>query len=249
MQQTLKLQWTGIRPLIMLNPQTVRISNPYAKKNRELNRAMKTARRKGQEDIMVKTEMEQIKNDFEASAYWDDKAKRFYIPDTQVLECLKAALGRYAKDIDRCVIVSDATQVGPECRIYIDLPGGKKFDSLQEAFDEGMAYRMECPCRIPPKTGPLIWKCRCMVPTGWSATMTLQFEDTMLTRNTLIVGGFDGGRMFAMGAWRPKFGRFLQKWWNPDKEAWDDTVVFEDVEPPKKVRRTKKAEEPEPALV
>jgi hypothetical protein len=113
-----------------------------------------------------------------------------------------------------------------------------------------MAFRMECPCKIPPKTGPLIWKCRCMIPTGWSITFSLDFEENMIPRNTLIVGGFDGGRMFAMGAWRPKFGRFTQLWWNTETNQWDNNVMFDDSEP-KKAKRSKKteAETTEPATV
>ena len=44
--RTIKVKWTGIRPLILSNPQTVQLSNRYATESRRVNTLLKAARKK-----------------------------------------------------------------------------------------------------------------------------------------------------------------------------------------------------------
>lgn len=196
--KTIKLQWTGLRPLVMSNPQTVNIVNPHAVESRRLGALTKAARKKGDEDRLVELEEQQRKNDFAASAYFD--AEGFYLPDTVILACLKEAARtiRKGKDIDRAVIMTET-----EARLVTR----KRFKSIEDAFtDDG--FRLETPAKIPPKTGALIWKCRCMIPTGWTCAFTLEFEDSLIAEKTLREIATVAGSLIGVGGWRPKFGRF-----------------------------------------
>lgn len=197
--KTLTTTWTGIRPLIMSNPQTVEIANPFAVESRRLNGLLKAARKKGDENRMAELALEQKRGDWEASAYWDEKSKRFYIPDTCLLACIRngAAAAKKGKDIDRAVIIS-------ETEAFIETT---KHNSL-DAYFEDEAFRLECPAKVPPKTGALIWKVRCMIPTGWSVSFTIEYDENIVATKSLTEALELAGRLSGIGGWRPKFGRF-----------------------------------------
>jgi len=184
----------------MSNPQTVSISNPYAVRSRKLTAALKAAKRKGDEDRLVALELEQRRNDFESSAYFDNQG--FFLPDTVILACLKEAARtlRKGKDIDRAVLLSDDT-------IRIHNRTSIPFTSIDAVF-ENPAFRLETPCRVPPKTGVLIWKCRCMMPTGWSITFSVEYSEDLIVDKTLVDISSLAGALVGLGGWRPKFGRF-----------------------------------------
>lgn len=144
--KTLKTKWTGIRPLVMSNPRTVKVSDPFAIEARRLNAAMKAARKKGDENKMLELEPQIIRNDWEASSYWDEAESKFFVPDTLLLASIRggAAAAKKGKDIERAVIIT-------ETQAFIETESTK---SLDLAF-KNMAFRLECPCKIPPKTGSL----------------------------------------------------------------------------------------------
>lgn len=185
----------------MANPQTVRLSNPYAVESRKLNSSLKKARKKEDESVMLELEKQQLWNDWCASAYWSDEQKRFFLPDTVLLACIRtgAAATKKGKDIDRAVLIS-------ETEALIET---KPVKSLEAAFNDP-SFRLEGPCKIPPKTGALIWKCRCMIPTGWKMLFHVEFDEDVFPgksiEKVLEAAGSNG-----VGGWRPKFGRFLVK--------------------------------------
>ena len=198
--KTIKCRWTGIRPLVMSNPQTVKVSNSYATESRRLGTAFKAARKKQDEDKLIELEQKQLRNDWESSAYWDDEKKKFFVPDTAILASVRAGAtaGKKGRDIDRAVIMT-------ETEAYIDTINHRTLDA---AFKD-IQFRLECPCKIPPKTGALIWKCRCMIPTGWKLDFSLEFDDEIIAEKSLISALETAGRLCGVGGWRPKFGRFL----------------------------------------
>jgi hypothetical protein len=199
--KTLKVKWIGLRPLIMTNPQTIQLSNPYGMRSRELNAAMKAARKKGDENRMQEIETQSMRVDWESSAYWDAEAKRFYLPDTCVLGAIRAGamVSRRGKDIETAVIM-------PEIMAYVE--NAKSFSSL-DAYYKDSQFMLACPCKLPPKTGSLVWKARCMMPTGWTLTFTLEYEENLIAEKTLMQAMIDAGALKGVGGWRPKFGRFL----------------------------------------
>jgi hypothetical protein len=161
---------------------------------------LKTARKKQDENKLIELEQSQIRNDWEASAYWDDKEKKFFIPDTLLLKCIRdgAAAAKKGKDVDRAVQIS-------ETHAYLETTPHKTMDA---AFHDE-AFHLECPCKIPPKTGALIWKCRCMIPTGWKLRFTIEFNDDIVAKESVKQAIEQAGLMCGIGGWRPKFGRFF----------------------------------------
>lgn len=199
--KTINTTWTGIRPLLLTNPQTVQLSNQYAREARRLNTLLKAARKKQDEHKLEELEQQQISNDWEASAYWDDTRKCFFVPDTLLLACIRngAAAAKKGKDIDRAVLISE-TEAAIETEIkHRDLDG----------YFKDPAFRLECPCKVPPKTGALIWKARCMIPTGWRVSFTIEFDEAIVAEKSLREALELAGRLSGLGGWRPKFGRFL----------------------------------------
>lgn len=198
--KSLHVTATGIRPLIMSNPQTVDIENKYSIESRRLGGLLKKARKKEDESMMQELAALMKRNDFFASAYYDDKEKKFFLPDTVILACIKEAAKsqKKGKDIDRSVLME-------ETQAYIsNVP---KAASL-EAAAENEAFYFDTPAKIPPKTGSLIYKRRCIMPTGWQAAFQLTFDDTAITTKLMAEIVTYAGASVGVGGWRPKFGRF-----------------------------------------
>lgn len=199
--KTLKTTWTGIRPLIMSNPQTVEIANPFAVNSRRINSLLKAARKKGDENRMSELADEQKRGDWQASAYWNEAEKCFFLPDTCLIACIRngAAAAKKGKDIDRAVIISETEAV---------INTTAKHNSL-DAYYADPAFRLECPAKVPPKTGALIWKVRCMMPVGWTVTFNIEYDENIVAEKSLKEALELAGRLSGIGGWRPKFGRFL----------------------------------------
>ena len=201
--KTLRLRWTGTRPLILSNPQTVDATNPYAIEARRIGTALKAARKKQDEDKLLELSEEQRRNDFEASSYFGELSEGgvgFYLPDTVILAALKggAKTLKKGKDIDRAVLLT---------KTEVLIKTNKHFKSMDEAYADRF-YRIEGPCRVPPKTGALIWKARAMMPTGWSVEFDVEYEESLIATKTLVEISAVTGRIVGVGGWRPKFGRF-----------------------------------------
>lgn len=186
----------------MSNPQTVQLSNTYAVESRRLNTLIKAARKKGDENKLAELESKQARNDWEASAYWDDSEKKFFIPDSVILACIRggAAAAKKGKDIDRAVIIS-------ETQAYVETDHVKSLDDAWEKHKD--KFSLSGPAKVPPKTGALIWKCRCMMPTGWKISFSIEFDEEIVAEKSLAEALEIAGRLVGIGGWRPKFGRFL----------------------------------------
>lgn len=199
--KTIQTEWTGIRPLIMNNPQTVDIANPYSRASRDINSRLKKARKKEDEAILVELSEKMKRNDFEATSYFSDG--RFYVPDHMLLAVIKAGATaqRKGKDIDRAVIIEETEAI---------VEGIPEVASLAAAYESGQ-FCLVTPCRIPPKTGALTMKARCMLPTGWRLKFSITFDDEIITEGTMKESMTYAGRYCGIGAWAPRFGRFLVK--------------------------------------
>lgn len=197
----ISVEWDGIRPLVMANPQTIRLSNSFAIEARKLNSNLKKARKKEDESVMMELEQQQFWNDFCSSAYWSEEQKRFYLPDSVLLACIRtgASAAKKGKDIDRAVLIT-------ETEVLIQT---KPVKSLEEAFQDP-SFRLGGPCRIPPKTGALIWKMRCMIPTGWKMVFHIVFDEQVFPGKS-IEKVLEAAGEAGIGGWRPRFGRFLVK--------------------------------------
>ena len=198
--KTITVQLTGVRPLIMSNHQTVQLSNPFAVESRRVNSLVKSARKKGDENKLAELEQTASRNDWEASAYYDKSENVFFLPDTVICACIRAgaAAARKGKDIDRAVIVNET--FAPIC----DVPQHKTLDG----YYSDSRFVLSCQAKIPPKTGALIWKTRCMMPTGWTLKFSCDFDENTIAEKSLLEAIEAAGKVCGIGGWRPKFGRF-----------------------------------------
>jgi hypothetical protein len=48
-----------------------------------------------------------------------------------------------------------------------------------------------------------------MIPTGWTMTFDLEFDEGIVNPKNLMKAMTDAGSLVGLGDWRPKFGRFL----------------------------------------
>jgi hypothetical protein len=48
-----------------------------------------------------------------------------------------------------------------------------------------------------------------MIPTGWSLSFDIEFDDSIVNPKNLLKAMSDAGSLVGLGDWRPKFGRFL----------------------------------------
>ncbi len=47
-----------------------------------------------------------------------------------------------------------------------------------------------------------------MIPTGWTVTFSLDFDEDLMAQKSLVEAMETAGRMCGICGWRPKFGRF-----------------------------------------
>jgi hypothetical protein len=184
----------------MSNPQTVQLSNPYAVKSRKIGTDAKAARKKQDEDKLARLETEMARNDWEASAYYNDATGAFFIPDSVIIACIRsgATVAKRGRDIDRaCIVNEEDVQVG-------GVPKHKNLDG----YWSDKSFHLSGPAKIPPKTGALIWKTRCMMPTGWTLEFSVDYDEGLIEEKTLIEAIKTAGAICGIGGWRPKFGRF-----------------------------------------
>lgn len=184
----------------MSNPQTVQLSNPFAVESRRINGLVKNARKKQDENKLAEYEQLSARNDWEASSYYDSELNCFFLPDTVISACIRsgAAAARKGKDIDRAVIVNET---------FVPIKGVPVHRGLDQYYAD-KRFVLSCPAKIPPKTGALIWKTRCLIPTGWTLEFTCDFDDNTIAEKSLVEAIEAAGRVCGIGGWRPKFGRF-----------------------------------------
>ncbi len=73
----------------------------------------------------------------------------------------------------------------------------KLFEDKRFTLRKGVAIQKSRLIRVRP-----------MIPTGWELSFTLEFDDTILNRKSLVKAMVDAGALIGLGDWRPKFGRF-----------------------------------------
>ena len=151
--KTLKVRIKGFRPLIFTNPQTVKLSNYYAVVSRKLNAELKAARKKGNEDKLLEIEGKQIRNDWEASAYWSKEDKSFYLPDTIIAATIRAGAAAakkgQAKTILRSGMSADAAMLQEVVDNIVDYGHlspihGSTVERYENAFKGHNALQRQC---------------------------------------------------------------------------------------------------------
>jgi hypothetical protein len=186
--KVLTTTWTGIRPLVMHNGLMADPTNPFTRRIKEITS-------KGSKKLTDADYEERDRLEWEAGVYWSDKLG-LILPSDNIERCIQlgAQKSRIGKDVQAAVFCSD-----PEIKVDYDGPKTKEkmFADPRFTLRKGVAVQKSRIIRIRP-----------MIPTGWSVTFNLEFDDTILNVKSLVKAMIDAGALIGLGDWRPKFGRF-----------------------------------------
>lgn len=186
----LKVSVTGIRPLLMHNGLMADPTNEYV-------RAIKKITSKGSKKMTDSDYIERDRLEWEAGLYWSDDLNGLALPSDNLERCIQegAKKNRLGKDFAAAVFVQE-----PEVEVKHRLSGKTK-DFIRD--DEGYTLRKGVKVQLAR-----IIRIRPMVPTGWSATFTVEYDESIVNRQAVIQALTEAGALIGLGDWRPKFGRF-----------------------------------------
>lgn len=186
--KTLTVKWTGIRPLVMHNGLMADPTHPLVRRIKEITS-------KGSKKLTESDYEERDRLEWEAGLYWTDGVG-LVIPSDNIERCIQlgAQKSRIGKDVQAAVFCADT-------EVALDYQGPKTKDKLYAdprfTLRKGVAVQQSRIIRIRP-----------MIPTGWSLSFKLEFDDSIVNEKALVKAMADAGALIGLGDWRPKFGRF-----------------------------------------
>jgi len=189
MMNTIKIKWTGIRPLVMHNGELADWKHPITQQIKDI--VSKGSRKLTEADFEKRERLE-----WDAGLYWDDHDGPV-IPGDNIERCIQkgAEKSRIGKDIVACVFCAQPA-------VPLEYDGPKNRDKMYAdprfVLRKGIVIKKARIIRVRP-----------MIPTGWSLTFELEFEPSIVNPKALLKAMIDAGALIGLGDWRPKFGRFL----------------------------------------
>lgn len=189
---TLQLKITGIRPLVMHNGLLADPTNPFVI-------AIKKITTKGSKKMTEADHRERDRLEWLGGLYWSDQCGLF-IPSDNIERCVQEGgkKSRIGKDVQAAVFVAE-----PEVPILHDEIGKKAKETLFEDAEQRFTLRKGVKVQLAR-----IIRIRPMIPTGWTANFTLEYDETIINQSNLLQSVVDAGALVGLGDWRPKFGRF-----------------------------------------
>lgn len=187
--KTIKVKWTGIRPLVMHNGLMADPTNPLVRRIKEITS-------KGTKKLTEADYEERDRLEWEAGLYWDTE-DGLIMPSDNIERCIQlgAQKSRIGKDVQAAVFCAVP-------HVAISYAGPKDKDKLyadpRYTLRKGVAVQKARIIRIRP-----------MIPTGWSMVFEVEFDDSIVNPKSLLKAMADAGSLVGLGDWRPKFGRFL----------------------------------------
>ena len=187
--KTIKVKWTGIRPLVMHNGLMADPTNPLVRRIKEITS-------KGSKKLTDVDYEERDRLEWDAGLYWDSQ-DGLIMPSDNIERCIQlgAQKSRIGKDVQAAVFCATP-------HVEINHSGPKDKDKLyadpRYTLRKGVAVQKSRIIRIRP-----------MIPTGWSMTFDIEFDEGIVNPKNLIKAMTDAGSLVGLGDWRPKFGRFL----------------------------------------
>jgi len=189
--KTLNVKWTGLRPLIMHNGLLADPTNPLVIEMKKI-----TAKKNKKTDA---DSFELARLEFLAGLYLGEKGN-LVIPSDNIERAIQdgAKKSRLGKDVQAAVFVAET-----EVAIRHPLTDGKSPDDLWQ--DKQGRFVIRKGVKI---TTNRIIRVRPMIPTGWTLSFVLEYDDTIINGRNLEQAMIDAGALCGLGDWRPKFGRF-----------------------------------------
>lgn len=185
----LKVTCRGIRPLVMHNGEMADPENPLTKEIKDL-----TSKRSKDQTNDSRHNISWL--EWKAGLYWDEKVG-VYMPSDNIERCIQlgAQKQRLGKSCQAAVFVSDDI-------VQVKYDGPKTIEAMYKdkrfSLRKGVRIQQSRIIRVRP-----------MIPTGWTITFTLEYDNSLIDEEKLIASLRDAGSLVGLGDWRPKFGRFL----------------------------------------
>jgi hypothetical protein len=185
--KTMKVKWTGLRPLLLHSAQLADPLNPIVRKIKE-----HTAKKTKKTDY----DLEEIDRlSYIGSLYLSEDGKPV-IPSDNIERCIQlgAQKKRMGKDVAAAVLCSDA-----EYPLQYDGPKdpAEMYKSIRFVNRKSVAVQNSRVMRVRP-----------MIPTGWVLVFELEYDESVINEKAIIDAMQDAGSLIGLGDWRPKFGRF-----------------------------------------
>jgi hypothetical protein len=190
--KTMKIKITGIRPIILHNGLLADPTNPIVLQQKAI-----TAKKAKKTDA---DNLELARLEWFGGLYLSESG-RICIPCDNIERCIQQGgqKQRIGKDVQAGVFVQE-----PE--IEIDHPDisvkkpEKLYGDPRFMIRKGVKIQTSRIIRIRP-----------MIPTGWTLTFTVEFDETLVNARNLEQAILDAGTYVGLGDWRPKFGRFTHE--------------------------------------
>lgn len=188
--KTIKMKWTGIRPLVMHNGLLADPTNPHVV-------AIKKITAKGSKKMTTADHEERDRLEWIGGLYWSESIGGIAIPSDNLERCIQegAKKQRLGKDFAAAVFVDS-----PEVELNHRLRGKPK-----DQMRVDPAYTLRKGCKVQLSR---IIRIRPMVPPGWSLSIGFEFDETIVNEKDVIEAAVQAGATAGLGDWRPKFGRF-----------------------------------------
>jgi hypothetical protein len=188
--QTLKVEYTGISPLLQNNPQTVDVFNAYSIKKKPL-----TAKRTKTEDDVLSLRIIET----ESKVFWDETNKEVYIPTRWVMASLAKHSFKQAKISKDAIRGSVFTTTDKAKLIYEGMEKVKKINDISNNNKFVTLLILPQQQVRLAKSFPIFH--------NWSFSMEIEYEDTVIDfidlKRILEYGAKFGG----FGDFRPSYGR------------------------------------------
>jgi len=188
--RTIRLKFTGIRPLVMHNGLLADPTNQHTL-------AIKKICAKGSKKMTEADYRDRDKAEWLGGLYWSEDLDGIAIPSDNIERCLQegAKKSRLGKDFAAAVLVEE-TEVSVDHRMK---------GETREAMLSNPAYTLRKGVKVQLSR---IIRIRPMIPTGWSVKFTVEYDDSIVNESSIVQAARDAGSLIGLGDWRPKFGRF-----------------------------------------
>jgi hypothetical protein len=189
--KTMNVKLTGLRPLVMHNGLLADPTNQYTV-------AMKNITAKGSKKLTLSDYKERDHLEWMGSVYWSEQDKYLFLPSDNIEACVIEGARKQRKGKDALAVVF--------CQeAEVELKHPKSGKSLKE-IEADPNYTLRKGVKINNKARIIRIRPRI---SDWSASFTLEFDDSILNASDLKTALVDAGALVGIGDWRPKYGRFL----------------------------------------
>lgn len=192
--KVMKVKWTGIRPFIMHNGLLADPTNPIVIEQKKI-----TAKKAKKTDADC---FELARLEFIGGLYIGETGN-LVIPSDNIERTIQdgAKKSRLGKDVQAAVFCSDT-----EVQIRHPLIDGKTPEQLWE--DKQGRFILRKGVKV---TTSRVIRVRPMIPTGWTLTFDIEYDESIVNPRNLEQAIVDAGSLCGIGDWRPKFGRFTME--------------------------------------